>query len=81
MDVPSYINRVSEALQQEESRCARYLSSVTKPKLLRVVLVECVVAHRDHIFDAAKDMLWAMYDNSQVCSPINSFSSKIIVQL
>ena len=66
MDVPSYINRVREALQQEEARCAQYLSSGTKPKLVRVVLVECVVAHADHIFDAARDMLWAMYDNSQV---------------
>jgi len=65
MDVPSYINRVREALQQEEARCAQYLSSGTKPKLVRVVLVECVVAHSDHIFDAARDMLWAMYDNSQ----------------
>ncbi len=73
MDVPSYIHRVSEALQQEEARCAQYLSSGTKPKLVRVVLVECVVAHADHIFDAARDMLWAMYDNSQV-----QFSSSFV---
>lgn len=55
------------ALHQEDSRCTEYLSSVTRPKVARVVLVECVVAHADRLFDAAKEMLYAMYDNSQVC--------------
>lgn len=66
MDVPSYVVAVVQAMHQEETRCTQYLSSVTRPKLLRIVLVECVVAHADRVFDASKEMLCAMYDNSQV---------------
>jgi hypothetical protein len=67
MDTPSYVTRIHEAMCAEESRCVAYLNPVTKAKLQRVVLEECIVAHSDAIFDAAKDMMRAIYDNTQVC--------------
>jgi hypothetical protein len=66
MDAPSYITRIHEAMSAEEGRCVAFLNPVTKPKLQRVVLEECIVAHGDAIFDAVKDMMRAIYDNTQV---------------
>jgi hypothetical protein len=66
MDIPSYLIRLDAVLQQEDARCTAYLNPVTRVKLHRIVLEECMVARSDAIFDAARDMFYATYDNSQV---------------
>ena len=68
MDVPAYILLLDVVMHQEDGRCTSYLNAVTRPKLMRVVLEECVVARRDAIFDSVREMLYATYDNAQVGS-------------
>lgn len=53
-------------LHHEEDRCGAYLNSATRPRLMRVLLEECVVLHADQLFEGVKDMFYALYDNSQV---------------
>ena len=66
LDVPAYIDLLDSVLREEEGRCASYLNAATRPRLLRVLLEECVVQHRDQIFEAVKDLFYALYDNTQV---------------
>ena len=66
MDISCYILLIDATLFQENERCTACLNAVTRPKLVRTLLEECIVAHADAIFDAVKDILRSIYDNTQV---------------
>lgn len=73
LDIPSYINHIDAVVREEEGRCSAYLNAATRPRLLRVLLEECVVMHADQVFDGVRDMLYALYDNTQVCEVARVF--------
>jgi hypothetical protein len=66
MGAAAYIGHIDTVMGQEDHRCTAYLNPVTRPKLARALLETCIVAHRDTLFEAAKEILSAAYDNSQV---------------
>lgn len=68
MDIPSYINHIDGVMRAEEGRCSEYLNAATRPRLMRVLLEECIINHGDQVFEAVQDMFYAVYDNSQVSS-------------
>jgi hypothetical protein len=66
MGAAAYIGHIDTVMGQEDHRCTAYLNPVTRPKLARALLETCIVAHRDTLFESAKEILCAAYDNSQV---------------
>jgi hypothetical protein len=66
MGAAAYIGHIDAMMGQEDHRCTAYLNPVTRPKLARALLEVCIVAHRDTLFESAKEILSAAYDNSQV---------------
>ncbi len=78
-NVETYITLIDDVLAKEEKRVLAYLNPITRPKIIRVCLEECVFAHRDQLFESLKDMLRGIYDNTQTAENFSVPEDKAMI--